>query len=86
MRCQLGFVTTIKCYLVRILAVHAQGDQEEAHHEEGVRGVEVREHQAQDCKAHHKVADDKGDLVVQVISINFDDESKAGLQSGKDLL
>ena len=52
MRCELGFVTTIKCYLVRILAVYAQGDQEEAHHEEGVRGVEVREHQAQDCKAH----------------------------------
>ena len=86
MRCELGSETTIKSHLVRILAVHAQGDQEEAHHEEGVRGVEIREDQAQDCKAHHKVADDKGDLVVQVISINFDDESKAGLQSGKDLL
>ena len=86
MRCQLGSETTIKSHLVWILAVHAQGNQEEAHHEEGVRGVEVREDRAQDCKAHHKVADDKGDLVVQIIAINFDDGSKAGLQNGKDLL
>ena len=39
MICELGFVTTIKCYLVWILAVYAQGDQEEAHHEEGVRDL-----------------------------------------------
>ena len=53
MRCELGSETIIKSHLVRILAVQAQGDQEEAHHEEGVRGVEIREDQAQDCKAHH---------------------------------
>ena len=46
MRCELESETIIKSHLVRILAVQAQGDQEEAHHEEGVRGVEIREDQA----------------------------------------